>query len=94
MSLKYSINKLRRALTNLLFWKNIYRTLKHEGLGSFKTKALNFINPINRYISPHLSYRYITPELTEEIKVTLQTLKTQPLISIIMPVYNVEPKWL
>ena len=39
-------------------------------------------------------YRYHEPKLTESIKQNLETLTTQPLISLIMPVYNVDPKWL
>ena len=42
---------------------------------------------------PH-TYCYNEPALTESVKLTLETLDTQPLISLIMPVYNVDPKWL
>ena len=40
------------------------------------------------------SYQYNVPEYTPEIKKELSELKENPLISIIMPVYNVDPKWL
>ncbi|MHB8100033.1 MAG: glycosyltransferase [Sulfuricurvum sp.] len=39
-------------------------------------------------------YTYLTPVLTHETKDSLKELPYQPLISIIMPVYNVDPKWL
>jgi len=39
-------------------------------------------------------YQYITPVLTEKVKEKMATLKKQPLISVIMPVYNTEVKWL
>ncbi len=39
-------------------------------------------------------YTYQIPTLSEEIKTTLHNLKYQPLISIVMPVYNVDVKWL
>lgn len=41
-----------------------------------------------------LKYTYIEPKLTENIKKEIQTFNCKPLISIIMPVYNVDPKWL
>jgi glycosyltransferase involved in cell wall biosynthesis len=40
------------------------------------------------------SYLYITPELTADINQTLTGFNYQPVISIVMPVYNVESKWL
>nr|MBT6355011.1 glycosyltransferase [Pelagibacteraceae bacterium] len=39
-------------------------------------------------------YKYIEPELTDEIKSEIEGFTKKPLISIIMPVYNVDPKWL
>jgi GT2 family glycosyltransferase len=39
-------------------------------------------------------YHYYAPELTEDIKTIIANFKISPLISIIMPVYNVDPKWL
>ena len=40
------------------------------------------------------AYRFNIPELTKEVKVKLNTFKQTPLISIVMPVYNVDPQWL
>ncbi len=39
-------------------------------------------------------YRYLEPELTDEIKKEMAAFEKRPLLSIIMPVYNVDPKWL
>ena len=39
-------------------------------------------------------YRYNTPRFSEEIQKKLNVFHTKPLISIIMPVYNVDIKWL
>jgi len=52
--------------------------------------------PLIEDINPHTNvpYHYQEPTLTDEIKKSLQEFKKQPLISIIMPVYNVDVKWL
>jgi glycosyltransferase involved in cell wall biosynthesis len=42
----------------------------------------------------HNSYQYNIPELTSEIHKNIINFTYQPAISIVMPVYNVEPKWL
>jgi len=39
-------------------------------------------------------YRYVEPTLTSQIKAEIEAFENKPLISIIMPVYNVDPKWL
>jgi len=39
-------------------------------------------------------YHYRLPHLTKKIKNEMEAFHHQPLISIIMPVYNVDPKWL
>jgi glycosyltransferase involved in cell wall biosynthesis len=39
-------------------------------------------------------YLYITPKLTADIKQSLTDFYYQPIISIVMPVYNVSPEWL
>ena len=41
-----------------------------------------------------IGYQYIEPELTDKIEEDIKELKNKPLISIVMPVYNVEPQWL
>jgi len=39
-------------------------------------------------------YNYVEPTLNTKIKNEIENFKSLPLISIIMPVYNVDPKWL
>ena len=39
-------------------------------------------------------YHYHAPELTPDIRHTMKHFQKQPRISLIMPVYNVDPKWL
>lgn len=40
------------------------------------------------------SYKYIKPKLTPKIEKNIKTFKKRPKFSIVIPVYNVEPKWL
>jgi len=49
---------------------------------------------IEKTVSSELGYTYNEPILTEDTKSVLDQFSLQPLISIIMPVYNVDPKWL
>lgn len=46
----------------------------------------------SRVSRPH--YTYQKPSLTVHVQQELQSFAKQPLISIIIPVYNVDPKWL
>ncbi|WP_457560454.1 glycosyltransferase family 2 protein, partial [Caminibacter sp.] len=50
----------------------------------------------NQQFNDRISSRYIyqAPKLTEEIKKEIKNFQKKPLISIIMSVFNVEPKWL
>lgn len=41
-----------------------------------------------------VKYIYKTPQMTDVIKTELSSFAYKPLISIVMPVYNVDPKWL
>jgi GT2 family glycosyltransferase len=43
---------------------------------------------------PRRKYTYHTPQFDASHKEILDTFKKRPLISIIMPVYNIDPKWL
>jgi len=65
---------------------NAYKVLKKQGFLAVFLK-IKKVFYANRYL-------YIEPEKTEDIKKRLHSFSSQPLISIIMPVYNVDPKWL
>jgi glycosyltransferase involved in cell wall biosynthesis len=47
-----------------------------------------------RNVHPHGGYFYHEPKLTESIKREILGFPIKPLISIVIPVYNVEKKWL
>lgn len=69
-------------------------SVKRNGL---KQTISRIKEKIQRFDIENLSgikYVYIKPELTNEIKKEIAKFSKKPLISIIMPVYNVDPKWL
>ena len=61
--------------------------VKARGLRAFISKAIDIMKAKNDYV-------YQRPLLTEKVKKDLKSFQKTPLISIIMPVYNVDPKWL
>lgn len=48
----------------------------------------------NPEILPSSEYIYLEPKINDNIKAEIASFAQKPLISIIMPVYNVDPKWL
>jgi GT2 family glycosyltransferase len=60
---------------------------------SLKDAMLNFAN-INEFAPPRQSYKYIEPQFTQKIKNEINNFSEKPLISVVMPVYNVEPEYL
>ena len=70
-------------------------------------KLIKTISPIHKHQEKMLTtpkrkntntipyrYTYTSPKLTKETKVSIENFENKPLISIVMPVYNVDPKWL
>ena len=71
-------------------------------LASYPDVSAAGVNPLVHYILHGKSenrakikreYQYREPDLTTEIKKEMNNFAQKPLISIIMPVYNVDPKW-
>lgn len=67
------------------FWKLLIRELFHEK-GALSDQE-NYRDWIKRY-------ELLTLEQRKQMNVQLQQMATKPLISILMPVYNIEEKWL
>ncbi len=66
----------------------------YEAIG-FDTTAFPQEEPQALTAVPGLPvYQYYRPEITAEIKEEIKNFAKQPLISIVMPVYNIDPKWL
>lgn len=74
--------------------KKFISSVKHNGLKQsiLKVKAQLHKSEIEEKYD--IKYTYIEPNLTTEIKKEMNSFLQKPLISIIMPVYNVDPKWL
>jgi len=75
-----------------MFFK-AFRTIREQGLATALEKTKNFLSPQNINVR-YFYYSYKQLFLSDEIKQEMQAFKIQPTISIVMPVYNVEPKWL
>ena len=67
------------------------RIAKNQGIKAL-FKEIKLINSKSNQL--HNIYIYKAPELSNEIKYEISGFIKKPLISIIMPIYNVEPKWL
>ncbi len=101
-------NRTKRVIKKIMpnkLWK-ILKYIKHNpssiklGLHIVKTqgmrtllKKISKVDNLPEYRIEN-SYQYIQPILTKNIEKKLKLFNKKPLISIIMPVYNVEPKWL
>jgi len=72
------------------------KILEIFGYSTEISRAKNIEKNIDINLDSVDTYKYSYPvqELTTLVKDELSNFKYQPLISIIMPVYNVEPKWL
>jgi glycosyltransferase involved in cell wall biosynthesis len=72
--------------------KNRFKRLMRRLNPFYKEK-----NPVcaEKTPQPRLSvYTYTSPVYTEAIRQEIESFASKPLISIVMPVYNVDPKWL
>ena len=87
LRLKNRIRKLIPQKLLLLLGKELYQPVDIQDYPLPSTEDLSPSNPKSLYVYEH-------PKLNNETKETIQTFEKKPLISIIMPVYNVESKWL
>ena len=78
-----------QQVANSLRIKGRIKRLIQIFIPSFRKNPELEVTSLNKY-----KYTYTTPEFTTLIKNELEHFKYQPRISIIMPVYNVSPKWL
>ncbi|APW66495.1 hypothetical protein LPB137_11880 [Poseidonibacter parvus] len=82
----------------LLSNNDILEALKSNSIKSpyehFLLFGISEILSGSRKIPGNKTYTYINPELTEDIKNQLEKFDYKPLISIVMPVYNVDTKWI
>lgn len=69
-------------------------SVKHNGLRQTISRMKEKVQRLEIEDLSGIKYTFIEPELTNEIKKEIVEFLKKPLISIIMPVYNVDPKWL
>jgi glycosyltransferase involved in cell wall biosynthesis len=69
-------------------------SVKHNGLRQTISRVKEKVQRLEIEDLSGIKYTYIEPKLTKEIKKEIVEFSKKPLISIIMPVYNVDPKWL
>ncbi|MBA1419392.1 MAG: glycosyltransferase [Epsilonproteobacteria bacterium] len=86
MRLKNRFKRLLKKIIPSPLW-HLLKKMKHK----IRPQAIH-IEPISNY--PLNNYSYLKPRLTKSIENEINQLNHKPLISIIMPVYNVAPKWL
>jgi len=94
LSKKFNIAKeIKKEISKNPYLVNKFiKTVKNKGI---KQSLIEVKNNINRKeLDNNSGYKYIEPKLTNEIQEEIKLFKYKPLISIIIPVYNVDPKWL
>lgn len=87
MTLHRALSIAHHFITNPRIFSNAAKVLREEGLAQFIVRTRMLIHG-------ERPYRYTEPEMNENIRAEIASFSEQPLISIIMPVYNIEPKWL
>ena len=96
------IQELHALLEHMRIKNRIKRLIKKfipQPLWKILKKLKQIIRPTEAIVTPVTNtpvnnYIYIEPSLTENVQKEINTFEQKPLISIIMPVYNVAPKWL
>lgn len=84
--------KMKKMIPNKLLTLAGYQP--YEAIG-FDEEAFPQEAPQELTVTPGLPvYQYHRPEITAEIQAEIKNFAKQPLISIVMPVYNIDPKWL
>jgi glycosyltransferase involved in cell wall biosynthesis len=81
------------AIVETLYIKNRVKQFAKRVIGKFMpSKKVN--TNMEKSLTSNKLYGYKTPELTALLEDELSNFKQKPLISIVMPVYDVDPKWL
>jgi glycosyltransferase involved in cell wall biosynthesis len=94
--LVFKINKLyyfkKSANISVL---DTLKFIRNRGFKGFFQKIRYVLNGTEGSLRKHItSYEYSTPDIDEKVRTDLSNFELNPKISIIMPVYNVQPKWL
>jgi len=87
--------ELRTSLARNKLLTRLFLYFDDARYASLKSARTVFLSAgSNTAHRPFTQYDYSVPALTREIEKHLRNFRLRPLISIIMPVFNVDPKWL
>ena len=87
------VKKIRTQINeNPILVRKLIFTVANKGFKEAIIKIKSLLNKRENISS--IEYKYIEPLLTYTIKNEIESFIKKPTISIIMPVYNVDPKWL
>ncbi len=96
----HNVSKIKKLITIAKYAKNnphlvkkFIREVKSNGLKCTINRAKAKVYGASGPLAVR-QYQYIEPVLTTEIKKEMNSFLQKPLISVIIPVYNVDPKWL
>jgi len=85
----------RTSLARNKFLTRIFLYFDDARYASLKSGRTVFLSTdSNTAHRPFTQYDYSVPALTRKIEKNLRNFHLEPLVSIIMPVFNVDPKWL
>ena len=79
------------------YLKQVIHVIRHDGLLTAAGKVWRRIAVIGEkssYEAWNTAYNALSDDDIQAIRHQITSFKTQPLISILMPVYNVEERWL
>ena len=105
MRIKNRVKRVIKKIVPSKVWK-VLKYIKHNpnslrlGLHVLKTQGLSALvkkmKKIDNLSEDRIAntYLYVEPILTNEVKAEIDGFEKKPLVSIVMPVYNVAPKWL
>ncbi|QSF44672.1 glycosyltransferase [Paenibacillus tianjinensis] len=89
---KLSLSIIRKLKQNPSLAKKGIREIRHSGLRSLNNKIQSVVT-VEELTSEYVSQE-ISIEDTQYMKAEIELFHKKPLISIVIPVYNVAPKWL
>lgn len=90
--IKFGQTVFKKLKDNPSLAKKGINELRRNGFNSLNSKMHSAVT-VSELTSDY-AYQDINLEEIEELKIEIEKFTYRPLISIIIPVYNVEPKWL
>lgn len=89
---KLSLSLFKKLKDNPSLAKKGLQEIRHNGVRSLNNKIQSVVT-VGELTSNYISHE-ISEEQSSQMKLEIEEFKNKPLISIVIPVYNVAPKWL